>query len=245
MIDLGPDNARAVRRLIRLGDQGALATLREGGPYVSLVTYASDHAGCPILLLSGLSDHTKAIKADPRVALLVAMTQGLANPQEGPRASLIGRALPNDDPRRRARFLARHPQAARYADFPDFAFYRLAVERVHFVGGFARAVWLDWDKVALDAPTAAAFAQAEAEGVAKANATLDGDALARAQGWRGKGWRLAGFDADGALLAKGARVGAKAGAKAKVARLLFTAPAAAPQAALDALGTLTIPDPHS
>lgn len=227
MSDLGADNARAARRLIRLGDQAALATSREGRPYVSLVTYASDHAGRPILLLSGLSDHSKAIKADDRVALLVARTEGLANPQEGPRASLIGRALANDDPQARFRFLARHPQAARYADFPDFAFYSLAIERVHFVGGFARAVWLDWAKVALDDRTAQAFAAQEDTLIERANATLDATALARAQGWRGKGWRVAGLDADGAVLARGAQT----------ARLLFAAPVDDPQAALAALGS--------
>lgn len=233
MSDLGPDNALAARRLIRLRDQAALATSREGRPYVSLVTYASDHAGQPILLLSGLSDHSKAIKADDRVALLVALTEGLANPQEGPRASLIGRALAVDDPQARFRFLARHPQAARYADFPDFAFCRLAIERVHFVGGFARAVWLDWAKVALDDHTAQAFATQENTLIERANATLDATALARAQGWRGKGWRgkgwrVAGLDADGAILARGS---------AQTTRLLFAAPVADPQAALDALGS--------
>ena len=38
----------------------------------------------------------------------------------------------------RRRFLARHPEAAFYADFPDFAFFRLAVDGAHYIGGFGR-----------------------------------------------------------------------------------------------------------
>ena len=38
----------------------------------------------------------------------------------------------------RRRFLARHPEAAFYADFPDFGFWRLKVEGAHYIGGFGR-----------------------------------------------------------------------------------------------------------
>ena len=38
----------------------------------------------------------------------------------------------------RRRFLARHPEAAVYADFPDFGFWTLKVEGAHYIGGFGR-----------------------------------------------------------------------------------------------------------
>jgi heme iron utilization protein len=42
------------------------------------------------------------------------------------------------DPAVRQRYLARLPSAAQYADFGDFAFWRLEIESGHFIGGFGR-----------------------------------------------------------------------------------------------------------
>src|SRR3546814_19180539 len=84
------------------------------------------------------SDLTKNILADGRVSLLCDGTAGFAEPLTGPRASLQGRAEKTDDPRHRARFLARQPAAEMYAGFGDFGFSRLAVERTHLVAGFGR-----------------------------------------------------------------------------------------------------------
>ena len=37
------------------------------------------------------------------------------------------------------RYLQRNPKAKLYADFADFAFFRLAIQTVHFNGGFGRS----------------------------------------------------------------------------------------------------------
>jgi len=141
--DLPKDNKLALRQVVRACHKASLATLlAEGGaPYASLVTVALDHDLSPILLLSGLSDHSRNIAADPRVSLLFDGTDGHPNPQTGPRVTVMGRAMRTDDPRLRDRFLARHPGAALYADFADFAFWRVVPDKAHFVGGFGRAVW--------------------------------------------------------------------------------------------------------
>jgi putative heme iron utilization protein len=54
--------------------------------------------------------------------------------------TLIGKAEKVRDEAVRRRFLARHRDAAFYADFPDFSFWRLAVEGAHYIGGFGRIV---------------------------------------------------------------------------------------------------------
>jgi hypothetical protein len=59
----------------------------------------------------------------------------------------------------RARFLSQNPAAALYADFGDFALWRLVVERAHFVGGFARAIWIE-DGFLVNPPLAAEMAEA-------------------------------------------------------------------------------------
>ena len=96
---------------------------------------AVDHDLSPILLLSDLAEHSKAIAADPRVSLLFDGTGGLAQPLTGPRVTLLGRAAETDDDRLKRRFLRRHPDAAMYAGFKDFHFYKVTLERAHLVGG--------------------------------------------------------------------------------------------------------------
>ena len=51
---------------------------------------AVDHDLSPILLLSDLAEHSKAIAADPRVSLLFDGTAGLAQPLTGSRVIAVG-----------------------------------------------------------------------------------------------------------------------------------------------------------
>jgi hypothetical protein len=70
------DMPRAVRNLLRGLDRASLASVlpaeqgageeRAIWPYASLVLVAVDHDLAPILLLSNLAEHTKAIAADSR-----------------------------------------------------------------------------------------------------------------------------------------------------------------------------------
>ena len=62
------------RTVLRSRRSAALATAmatETGWPYASLVTVACDVDGSPILLLSGLSDHTRNLDRDPRASLLL------------------------------------------------------------------------------------------------------------------------------------------------------------------------------
>src|SRR5258708_13585768 len=42
----------------------------------------------------------------------------------------------------REAYLARHPKAGFWVDFEDFAFWRLEISDVYFVGGFAAMDWV-------------------------------------------------------------------------------------------------------
>lgn len=171
-----------VRQMIRRARSATLATSltmdNSPLPYASLVTIATDYDGTPLLLLSGLADHTRALAENPHCCLLIEEATFLNNPQTGPRVSLMGRAVKVTDPAHRAtvrhRFLARHPSAALYADFADFSFWRLEIERAHFVGGFARAVWMENDFMV---PTVVAneFCVHEQAVVSQINSVLSSD----------------------------------------------------------------------
>jgi putative heme iron utilization protein len=140
----GYDGIAESKGLLRQTRIGSLATIdrRTGYPFATLVTVATDHDGSPILLMSQLSVHTRNLDADPRASILLARA-GKGDPLAHPRLTVVGRAAKQTDPavraRLKARFLARHPKAALYADFNDFGFWRLALESAHLNGGFAKA----------------------------------------------------------------------------------------------------------
>jgi putative heme iron utilization protein len=202
-----PSNNRlAARRVVAGARKAALATSQDGRPYVSLVTVAFDHDLSPILLLSRLADHTRNLLIDAKAALLLDGTGGLDNPQTGPRVTLVGTVAEDGRAHLRRRFLARHPAAALYAGFGDFAIWRLSVEKAHFVGGFARAVWLDSPQV--PETEAEAMAAAEPPLLERINGQFPDmvAALAVAAGGTGDiSWRLAAVDSLGCDLAGGER----------------------------------------
>jgi putative heme iron utilization protein len=214
--------ATQARRLARAAGQATLATRLAGPqpadvagwPYASLVLLALETDATPLLLMSDLSEHSRNIAADPRMALLVDGTAGYRDPLAGPRVTLLGRAEPTADARARARFLARHPEASLYAGFADFKLYRVTLLRAHLVAGFGRIHWIDPAEILLTAP---ALADEEAAILDHMNGD-HAEAIERMAscfcGVRGKGWRMTGIDPDGCDLRR----------KGETARLAFPAP---------------------
>jgi len=199
----GPETAC---RIARHATKAALATMdvQSGGPLATLVTVAFDHAGAPLMLLSDLALHSRNIAANGQVSLLFDGTGGHADPLEGPRVPYRGMAARPADPLDRDRFLARHADAAAYADFGDFAFYRVDVDEVHFVGGFGRIFTRPADGILVADDVARAFADGEASVVDHVNAD-HADAVQQyaeilLDEPAGE-WRLTGCDADGFDLA--------------------------------------------
>jgi heme iron utilization protein len=65
------------------------------------------------------------------------------------RVSLLGPCRPVPEPERDAAsaiFIAAHPDAAQYASFKDFAYYRLEPTALRYVGGFGRMSWVSADE---------------------------------------------------------------------------------------------------
>lgn len=136
-------SARVARELVADASRAALATLDErGAPYASLVLVADDGVGNALLLLSNLAEHTKNLARDPRASLLVEPADVTGDRLAAARVTLVGKIARLDDDAARAKYVARHPSAAMYAAFKDFAMYRLDVERAHLVAGFGRIEWI-------------------------------------------------------------------------------------------------------
>ncbi|MBH0237764.1 HugZ family pyridoxamine 5'-phosphate oxidase [Methylobrevis albus] len=142
------DPAAAARAVLAAAGDGALGTLRPGGaPFVSFVAVAPEPGGDVLLLISSLAVHTRNLGHDSRASLLlVAPEAGAAGSGDvlaGSRLTLEGRVVATDQPAARAQYLARHPEAAGYADFADFAFHRFETATAHLVAGFGRIASLD------------------------------------------------------------------------------------------------------
>jgi hypothetical protein len=141
------EQARTLVHLERAGTLGTLSRRHPGHPFVSVMPYAPDDRGRPLLLISGLAMHTQNLDADPRASLLVAQS-GHEDPLAMARVTLMGRGqrLPAAD-RAAAReaYLARHPNAVHWVDYGDFGFWRLDLSDVYFVGGFGAMDWLAVD----------------------------------------------------------------------------------------------------
>ncbi len=204
----GVPPALQARRLLRASRQATLATQAGGQPFASLVTPATLPDGSVLLLLSGLSEHTRQLRAEPRCALMVAGPTEGPNPQTAPRLTLTGVAAPLEDAAAKARWVALHPYAAFYAGLGDFRLWRVATGDGHFIGGFASAHRLREAALRPDPDAVAAVAAAEEGILGHCNAD-HADALARIAAGHGAGegaWRMVAVDVDGFDLAQAERV---------------------------------------
>lgn len=209
----GFDPVPLSKELLRSIRSGTLATLGDTGtPFATLTSVATDACGTPIILVSGLSHHTRHLERDPRCSLLLGQT-GKGDPLAHPRLTIIatGVKIDRDSPtgeRVRRRFLSHHPKAELYADFPDFSFWRLTPNHFYLNGGFARA----WDgpatEVLTDLAECEAFIDLEESALGHLNADhLDAVKLyaTRLAQKEDGPWRAAGVDPEGLTLLAGDR----------------------------------------
>jgi len=143
------DEARAIARgLLAEARYGALGVMLEGAPFVTRIALNAE--GGIISLVSTLSQHTTALKANPRCSLLIGEPGPKGDPLTHARltiqanAELIGR-----DETLRERWLKTHPKAKLYIDFGDFGFVRFQVRAAFLNGGFGYACKLGAEDIGL------------------------------------------------------------------------------------------------
>lgn len=195
--------ARAGRLLLRAARAGTLATSAGGQPFASLITPATAPDGSILMLLSGLSDHTRHLKQEPRCAVMVMGAPDGPNPQTAPRLTVSGLAAPEPDPALKARWVTLHPYAGFYAGLGDFVLWRVRPLAGHYIGGFASAHRLPEAALTPDPQAVAAVAASEGGILGHCNAD-HADALASiavAHGGAEAAWRMVACDVDGFDLA--------------------------------------------
>ncbi len=210
----------AVRCLIRSVRSATLSTglaHSEAWPYGSLVTVAIDTDGSPLLLFSALSDHTRNLEEDNRASLLFELASRYSNPQRGPRVALLGRIRRTKNQAHTTRFNDIHPEAKFYAQYSDFGYFKMRIERAHWVGGFADAQWLSGRYIVVNDKVVKRIRSGAASIIEHMNKDDAGvlDLYAnKILKRRGEGWKIIGVDPDGIDLLL----------KQRFARLSFTAP---------------------
>lgn len=141
--------AREARALYARRSEGVLSTISldvPGYPFGSIVPYAADARGQPVILISGIAQHTRNILADHRVSLTLA--EDADDAQAAGRVTILGdaRAVPAEEVEAvKARYERRFPSSAAYHAQHDFAFFRIEPVRVRYIGGFGRIHWVEAD----------------------------------------------------------------------------------------------------
>src|SRR5215470_4034164 len=196
--------SRSAKWLLRRSRQGALATVmvNSGDPYCSLVNVAANPDAAPLLLISRLAVHTKNILADGRVSLMLD-ERVAGDPLEGARIMVAGRGeeLAGDAATlARRRYLAAHPSSEAFADFKDFAFFRIAPSGLHLVAGFGRIIDLKPEQFLTDITDATDLLESEASAVEHMNEDHR-DAMnlyaTKLLGAESADWRCSGCDPEG------------------------------------------------
>ncbi len=144
-----PEAIRLAKTLIRHARFGALAVTDPvtGHPNISRVAVAPDLTGAPVILISSLSAHTRALQRDPHCAILLgepAKGDPLAHPRISVScvAEFLDRNAP-DSEAVTARYLRCNPKSKLYASFADFSFVRLTPISASMNGGFGQAYNLE------------------------------------------------------------------------------------------------------
>ena len=140
-----PSLAERARTLASLGRIGSLSTHSSkvaGFPFGSMMPYAVDKRGRPVFLISSMAMHTQNLVQDPRASLLITQPDVSGEPLDAARVTLIGTAAEVPAAEVRELYLSRYENAKLWQDFTDFAYYRLEVTGVYFVGGFGVVGWI-------------------------------------------------------------------------------------------------------
>jgi heme iron utilization protein len=141
-------DAAAEEKLARLiaGQRvGALGTLRDASPFVSMIAFApAPDFSTFYILASRLAYHTQDFLQDARVSLLITETDaGSGDPQTLARLTVVGdvEVVPDthlEYDEARSLYLKRFPAAAFNFELGDFELYRIRPRGGRFVAGFGQ-----------------------------------------------------------------------------------------------------------
>jgi heme oxygenase (biliverdin-IX-beta and delta-forming) len=117
-----------------------------------MMPFAADHFGRPVFFISSMAMHTQNLHQDGRASLLITQPDVSGDPLGAARLTLLGAASVVQADEVRELYLSRYENARYWQDYTDFAYYRLEVEGVYFIGGFGVMGWVAAEEYARAAP---------------------------------------------------------------------------------------------
>ena len=122
-----------------------------GYPFGSVMPYCLDGEGRPVILIANIAQHTKNIKQDPKVSLIVQQSN-IDDAHVGGRITWIGDAELIEDSEEEElieeRYFSFFPASRSYRTIKNdnakhnFRFYRINFVRGRFIGGFGNIFWV-------------------------------------------------------------------------------------------------------
>jgi len=140
-----PSLAERARTLASLGRIASLSTHSRkfpGFPFGSMMPYAADELGRPIFFISTMAMHTQNLQQDARASLLITQPDVSGDPLGAARLTLLGPVAEAPAAEVRDLYLSRYVNAKYWQNYTDFAYYRLEVSGVYFIGGFGVMGWI-------------------------------------------------------------------------------------------------------
>jgi hypothetical protein len=199
-----------------------------------MMPYAADELGRPTFFISSMAMHTQNLQQDARASLLITQPDVSGDPLGAARVTLVGSVTEAPAAEVRDLYLSRYENAKYWQDYTDFAYYRLEVSGVYFIGGFGVMGWISAEDYGSALPDPLAEV---APGIIQHMNADHGDALvllARA---------FAGVEAEEAAMTSVDRLGFQTRLKTQEgirgARIAFTREVASPTEARTVLVEMT------
>ena len=107
-----------------------------------MMPYAADDRGRPIFFISSMAMHTQNLQQDPRASLLITQPDAEGDPLGAARVTLLGDTAEVPAEEVRELYLSRYENARYWQEYSDFAYRRLEVSSVYYIGGFGVMGWV-------------------------------------------------------------------------------------------------------
>jgi putative heme iron utilization protein len=117
-----------------------------------MMPFVVDDAGRPVFFISSMAMHTQNLQQDPRASLLITQPDVSGDPLGAARLTLVGSAAITPAAEVAELYLLRFENARYWQEYTDFAYYRLEVAGVYYIGGFGVMGWVPAEAYASAAP---------------------------------------------------------------------------------------------
>jgi putative heme iron utilization protein len=132
--------------LVEKGKMASLATIyKDGTPFTSLVPYALDSEGRPIIFISELAIHTKNLNKKSSCSLMVSEidNKDLFNSARLTYMGEMKKVPKSEIDKAKKAYLIKYPDAEYLLDLEDFSFYYLEIKKIYYIGGFGDINWIE------------------------------------------------------------------------------------------------------